>query len=119
MDSQPANSLTLTSGVAGVMPPPGWAVMASVCSAVEGLARGLAVDLKPIRVNVVRPGAVHTELFGQFGDQLPMYVEMFKSNSLTGTVGKPEDLADAYLHFMKDSFITGTVTASDGGRSLI
>ena len=49
-------SIVLTSGTIGVRPTPGAALAASGAAAIEGLTRGLAVELAPIRVNTVRPG---------------------------------------------------------------
>lgn len=114
-----ASSFTLTSGVNNYRPGPGWAVLASTGNAVDGLGRGLAVDLKPIRVNVVAPGAVHTELFSAYAeDKLEAVLDGFRQKSLTGTVGRPEEVAEAYLYFMKNSFATGTVLLADGGMLL-
>ncbi len=49
-------SIVLTSGSAGVRPQAGWSLGASICAAMEGLTRALAVELAPIRVNIVAPG---------------------------------------------------------------
>lgn len=43
-------------------PPPGWSIAAGVIGAVDAFTRGLAVDLAPLRVNVVCPGLVDTEV---------------------------------------------------------
>ena len=43
-------SIVFTSGIAGQRPWPGWSVASSICSAMEGLTRALAVELAPIRV---------------------------------------------------------------------
>ncbi|KAH6684821.1 short-chain dehydrogenase [Plectosphaerella plurivora] len=115
-----ASSLTLTGGVNTHRPAPGWAPLASVGAAVEGLARGLAVDLKPLRVNVVCLGAIHTELFSAFGaDQLPAALEGFKKQSLTNTVGQPEEAAETYLYLMKNTFVTGATEIVDGGLMVV
>ncbi|PPQ93162.1 hypothetical protein CVT25_002389 [Psilocybe cyanescens] len=52
----PGGSLTLTSGVVGQRPSPGVPLGSSATMALEGLTRGLAVDLAPVRVNLVCPG---------------------------------------------------------------
>src|SRR5882762_7258288 len=56
-------SIVLTTGVAGQRPHKGWVVAASVCGTIEALTRALAVELAPIRVNAVSPGAVRTNLW--------------------------------------------------------
>jgi len=52
----------VTSGTTGVRPMPGAAPIAAV-GAIEGPARGLAVELVPVRVNAVRSGAVRTPMY--------------------------------------------------------
>ncbi len=49
-------------GTVVVKPRPTWTVAAGVSGAVDAVARGLAVDLAPIRVNVISPGIVKTEV---------------------------------------------------------
>ena len=81
--------------------------------------RGLAVDMAPIRVNCVSPGAVHTELFNDIPeDRLQSVLEGMAGGTLVGRVGKPEDVAEAYIYAMKDGFCTGTIIESHGGRLL-
>lgn len=106
-------SYTITGGSIAARPPPGTSVVAGFGAAIEGFARGLAVDLKPIRVNAVQPGAVRTPLLGDNKE----FIEMFAKDSITGTVGRPEEVAEAYLYLMKDSFTTATVVESNGGRN--
>ena len=115
LSSGPYSSITLTGGTNTDKPMPGWTLQASYGAAIQGMTRGLAVDLKPVRVNMVSPGAVHTELFGDIGEDL---LQRYRSMSLTGTVGRPEDVAEAYIYAMKDKFITGSIIASNGGRLL-
>ena len=114
----PNSSITFTGGTNTAKPMPGWAVIAGVGAGVEGLVRGLAVDMAPIRFNVVTPGAVHTELFDGLPNLDEALAAMTKA-TLTGKVGRPEDLAEAYVYLMKDRFITGTLLSSDGGRLLV
>src|SRR6202035_455720 len=56
-------SIVFTSGIAGQRPHAGWSLGASICAAMEGLTRALAVELAPIRVNIVSPGVVRTPLW--------------------------------------------------------
>jgi NAD(P)-dependent dehydrogenase (short-subunit alcohol dehydrogenase family) len=119
MTSSPESSVTLTGGVNSTKPGAGWGVLAGWGAAIEGLSRGFAVDLKPIRVNCVAPGAVHTELWQSFSDdRLDLVLKHFRNMTTTGTVGRPEDLAETYLYCMKDQFVTGSVLHSNGGHLL-
>jgi NAD(P)-dependent dehydrogenase (short-subunit alcohol dehydrogenase family) len=120
MTQAPSSSYTLTGGTNSVKPMPGWAIGAGVGQASEGLMRGLAVDLKPIRVNLVSPGAIETPLLERYLSKLgPEKVEEWKKyGTLTGTLGSVVDTAEAYGWFMRDYFVTGKVASTDGGRLL-
>lgn len=122
MDLAPANSFTVTGGLRAQKPAPGWSVITAFASGLEGMVRGLALDLKPLRVNIVSPGAVKTELFsgipGITSEKLEGLLESFRSQTTTGTVGRPEDLAESYLYLMKDQFATGSIVESNGGALL-
>ncbi|KAF3931903.1 hypothetical protein ABW20_dc0100216 [Dactylellina cionopaga] len=115
------SSFTVTSGVNSEKPGDGWSAIVGMATAMEGMTRGLAKDMKPIRVNCVSPGAVKTELYSQFGDEATVekVIEMYKGQTLTKTIGLPEDLAESYLYVMKSSFVTGTVLQADGGYLLV
>ena len=88
----------------------------------EGMTKGLAVDLAPIRVNMVALGPVDTELIRSFAggsqEKVKRMFETIAQNNLLEKVGSPEDVAEAYLYFMKDSFVTGQILISDGGQML-
>ncbi|MCZ0985814.1 SDR family oxidoreductase [Streptomyces diastatochromogenes] len=56
-------SVVLTTGTAGRRPMPGTTAAAALCGAMESLTRALALELAPVRVNVVSPGVVRTELW--------------------------------------------------------
>lgn len=110
------SSFTITGGVNSWRPAPSFALLAGSGMAKEGLARGFAVALKPLRVNCVQPGAIHTELWDSLPkEQIPFLLDMFGKKSVLGKVGTPEDVAEAYLYCMKDSFTTGGVIESNGG----
>jgi NAD(P)-dependent dehydrogenase (short-subunit alcohol dehydrogenase family) len=113
-------SIVLTTGVAGRRPHKGWALGASVTSAVEGLTRALAVELAPLRVNAVSPGVVRTNLWKNMTEEErdTMYENVGK-NLLVGRVGEVEDIAHAYLYLMQESYSTGQIVVVDGGATLV
>ncbi|KAI9749541.1 MAG: hypothetical protein M4579_006837 [Chaenotheca gracillima] len=120
LNPRPTSSITLTGGVNSEKPLPGWAAIASYGAGLEGMMRGFAVDLKPVRVNLVSPGLVQTELLDSIPEahRGPMLEKGAKATTV-GVVGQPEDLAEAYLYTMKDHFVTGSVIHSNGGALLV
>ncbi|KAF2013532.1 NAD(P)-binding protein [Aaosphaeria arxii CBS 175.79] len=115
------SSVTVTGGTNTVKPMPGWSIAAAWGGATDGLVRGMAVDMKPIRWNQVEPGAVQTELLQGYLEMLgPDGLEKMKrEGGVTGELGQPEDLAEAYGWLMRDWFVTGKTASSDGGRLLV
>ncbi|KAF3077750.1 hypothetical protein TWF569_000056 [Orbilia oligospora] len=117
----PESSFTTTSGANAAKPGDGWSSIIGVATAVEGLTRALAKDLKPVRANCVSPGAIKTELFDRFGDEATVQkmVEAYAEKTLTGRIGTPEDVAESYLYVMRSAFVTGTTLQIDGGYVLV
>ncbi|KAK7742414.1 hypothetical protein SLS62_010722 [Diatrype stigma] len=118
-----ASSLALTAGALPDKPLAGRSAVAGVGGAIVALGRSLAVDLAPVRVNVVSPGLVHTERFERMfpvdAEGLEGFLGMAKNNTLVKEVGRPEDTAEAYLYVMKDRFTTGEHIRSNGGVLLV
>ncbi|MGD6854219.1 SDR family oxidoreductase [Bacillus infantis] len=114
------SSITLTSGVYGVRPPQGATTLAAINSAIEGLVRGLSVDLAPIRVNVVSPGIVDTPLYaGMPDDQRQALFSDIAKQLPVGRIAKPDDIAETYVYLAKNGFTTGTAVLIDGGARLV
>ena len=67
-----------------------------------------------IRVNAVAPGFIATEMVQKMPEKV---IQSMVSHTPLGRMGKPEDVAEAYLWLASDaaSFITGTVLSVDGG----
>jgi len=116
----PTSSIILTTGTVADRPISDWSVVAGYAAALHGLTRNLALDLKPVRVNCISPGAVDTELWKDMSEQ--QKGGMFKiiaEKVPTAHVGKPEEVAEAYLWLMKDTNVTGIVAYSDSGARLV
>jgi NAD(P)-dependent dehydrogenase (short-subunit alcohol dehydrogenase family) len=117
---RPGGSIVLTTGIASVRPQKGWTVPASICGAMDGLTRALAVELAPIRVNAVSPGVVRTPLWNAMtSDQRDAMYREIAAHLPVGRVGEPEDIAQAYLYLMRERFSTGQVVVVDGGTVLV
>ena len=114
------SSITFTAGAVSERPIPGWSVVNGFATGLHGSTRGLALDLKPIRVNLVNPGAVDTELWSGLPEEAKQEVfKSFKDKMTTGTVGKVEDVAEAYLYCIKDKNLSGALISTSGGALLL
>lgn len=113
-------SIVLTSGIASNRPNKGWALGASICAAMEGFARAMAMELAPIRVNIVSPGVVKTALWGGMSesDRDAMYTNI--GNALpVKRVGEATDIAKTFVYLLEQEYGTGQTLIIDGGTSLV
>lgn len=107
----PGGSLTLTSGTAALKPGKGASTGGALNGGVISLTTGLAGDLaeQKVRVNVVVPGLVITELWDKQGKSKEEQEEIFNNANLpVGFVATPDDIAEAYLYLVKADYATGT-----------
>lgn len=115
----PKGSITFTSGIAAYRPAARGSVVASINGSLESLAYALAVELGPIRVNVVSPGWVDSPLWDFVaGDKKAETLAAMARRLPVGRIGQPHDIADAIRFLMRNSFVTGTVLHVDGGHRL-
>jgi NAD(P)-dependent dehydrogenase (short-subunit alcohol dehydrogenase family) len=116
---RPGGSITFMAGAFSQRPGPGTAVLAAINSAVEGLGRALAVELAPLRVNVVSPGLVDTPNFAKMpADQRSALFKTVAASIPAHRIGTPEDLAEAVLYLMGNGYTTGHTLFADGGMTL-
>ncbi|KAI0594736.1 hypothetical protein F4775DRAFT_572808 [Biscogniauxia sp. FL1348] len=109
-----SSSIIFTTGRLAEKPMHGAAVVSGWASSLYGTTRGLALDLAPIRVNLVSPGATDTDLLGS-GEQRAASVQKMAEESVLGKIGRPEEVAEAYVYLMKDTNSTGTCVRTNGG----
>lgn len=95
---------------------PGRGIYKGVLGGVEGMVKSFAAELRPVRVNGVCAGAVDTELRHRLpeAERLATFARI-AARVPVGRVGKPEDIAEAYLYLMKTGFSTGETIVVDGG----
>ena len=112
------SSMTFTSG--NSRPKKGFVIPTTIRGAMESMTQALAVDLQPVRVNLVVPGATDTELFSKrlSPEQLEAFKGTMKEETLTGVMGQPQDVSEAYMYLMRDANATGQALYSDGGLLL-
>jgi NAD(P)-dependent dehydrogenase (short-subunit alcohol dehydrogenase family) len=107
-------SITFISGLASRRGYPGFAVAGAANAGIEALARNLAVELSPIRVNI------DTEMLDKvFGEGKNEVVESIAEKLPVKRIGKPEEVADAVIFLMNNGFATGTTLLLDGGDALV
>ncbi|KAK5674435.1 hypothetical protein LTS10_012823 [Elasticomyces elasticus] len=116
----PASSFTITTGAVSEHPIPDWTVVGSYATGLHGLMRQLAVDLKPLRVNLISPAAVETEFWIAIPeDKRKEMMKGFEAKMATGRVAQPEDVAESYLYCMRDGNVTGSVISTNGGQLIM
>jgi NAD(P)-dependent dehydrogenase (short-subunit alcohol dehydrogenase family) len=112
-------SIVFFAGMWSQRPPAGASVFAAINSGIEGLARALAVELAPIRVNAVSPGLVDTPIYTGMPDaQRDALFKAFAAAAPAGHVGRPEEVAETVLYLMANTFTTGSTLYVDGGYTL-
>lgn len=111
-------SFTITNGMLAHKPLKGMPIVTASAMAAEGLTRGLAVDLAPVRVNCVCPGLIETELFNRYGDARAEMLKAMSQRQLIQRPGTPVEAAEAYLTCMRNTFMTGQVLKIEGGLAL-
>lgn len=111
-------SVVLMSGAASARPI-GAPAYAACNAALEGLARGLAVELRPIRVNCLSPGTTDSELWrNRETSQREAAYDYWNSVTLVQRPGTVEEQADAALFLLENKNMTGSTLYCDGGYTL-
>jgi NAD(P)-dependent dehydrogenase (short-subunit alcohol dehydrogenase family) len=114
-----SGSITFVTAISARSATPGTAGLSAINSAIEGLVKPLAVELKPRRVNAVSPGVVDTPWWNWLPEEeRRVTFAKFAAAAPAGRVGKPEDIADAIVFLIGNTFMTGTVLECDGGLRL-
>lgn len=109
-------SMTLVGGGASRKHAPGRPMMAAINAALEALGKANAIDLAPVRVNVIAPGLVDTPAYaGLPAEVRDGMLAGYAATVPAGRAGLPEDVATAALFLMTNTFVTGTVLDVDGG----
>ncbi len=113
---RPGGSITFIGGAASRRGIRGAAPLAAINGALDAMVRPMAVELAPIRVNVIAPAATDTPFWSAMP---PAAKEAFFNRMAqvlpVGRAGKPEDIAKAVLFLADNGFVTGTVLDVEGG----
>ena len=101
-------------------PAPGLALISALTAAMLALTRNLALELAPIRVNLIAAGFVDTPLSAAIlGDQLDARREQLRATLPIGRVVGPADVAALAIHLMTNTALTGATYDIDGGQQLV
>ncbi|MBO0850126.1 MAG: SDR family oxidoreductase [Pseudonocardia sp.] len=114
-----AGSFVIFSGVAAAKIAVGMLGVAITNGAADVLARSLALELAPIRVNAISPGVIDTGAWDALGEQrkADYFADMSVRNPAR-RIGTADDIADAVLFAMTSTFVTGQTLHIDGGEPL-
>jgi NAD(P)-dependent dehydrogenase (short-subunit alcohol dehydrogenase family) len=113
---RPGGSLTLVTGFLSVRPRPNSAIVSAANGALESLARALALELAPVRVNAVSPGVIDTPIRAAMPEAARKEMLAKTAAALpVGRVGMAEDIAQQIASFMTNGFATGSIVYIDGG----
>lgn len=115
----PDGSLTLVSGMIGTRPTGAATMLSAINAAIDALAKALATEMAPVRVNCVSPGRIETPWW----DFLPAaerqaLFDRTASGLPLKRIGRPEEIAGQIVHLMRNGFMTGAVVLVDGGSSV-
>jgi NAD(P)-dependent dehydrogenase (short-subunit alcohol dehydrogenase family) len=111
-------TITFVSGAPARRFKPNMSALSCVGGAVENMVRCLAVELSPIRVNVVSPGIIDTALFDWMGAEKAERVAAMTQGQLVKRIGRPQEVASALIYLMLNGYATGTTVDVDGGQLL-
>ena len=117
---RPGGSLLFIGGTAGRRIRLGGAIVSAVTAGLPALTASLALELAPVRVNLIAPGFVDTPLSASIlGDDLDKRREELRSTLPIGRVVGPADVAALAVHVMINTAVTGATYDIDGGQQLV
>ena len=112
-------TVLLLAGTGGRRPAVG-PVVSAWTAALPALTRSLALELAPVRVNLIAPGFVDTPLSASLlGEQLDARRDELRATLPIGRVVGPDDVAALAVHLMTNTALTGATFDIDGGQQLI
>jgi NAD(P)-dependent dehydrogenase (short-subunit alcohol dehydrogenase family) len=117
---RPGGTLLFMGGTGGRRTAPGLSLIGALTAAMPALTRNLALELAPIRVNLIAAGFVDTPLSAALlGDGLDERREQLRTTLPIRRVVGPADIAALAVHLMLNSAVTGATFDIDGGQQLV
>jgi NAD(P)-dependent dehydrogenase (short-subunit alcohol dehydrogenase family) len=117
---RPGGTLLFIGGTGARRPAIGYGIASTVTAALPALAANLALELAPVRVNLIAPGFVDTPLSASLlGDELENRRNQLRATLPIRRVVQPADVAALAVHIMINTALTGATYDVDGGQQLI
>ena len=117
---RPGGTLLFMGGTGGRRTASGLALIAALTAAMPAMTRNLALELAPVRVNLIAAGFVDTPLSAALlGDQLEARREQLRKTLPIRRVVGPADVAALAVHIMTNTALTGATYDIDGGQQLV
>ena len=117
---RPGGSLLFMGGTGGRHPGIGQSLIAAATAALAALISNLAVEVAPVRVNLIAAGFVDTPLSASLlGDRLEERRNELRATLPIGRVVGPDDVAALAVHIMTNTALTGATYDIDGGQQFI
>src|SRR3984957_1499230 len=117
---RPGGTLIFMGGTGGRRPALGMSIAGAVTAALPSLTANLALEIAPVRVNLIAAGFVDTPLSAELlGDQLEKRRNQLRTTLPIGRVVGPADVAALAVHIMTNTALTGATYDIDGGQQLV
>jgi NAD(P)-dependent dehydrogenase (short-subunit alcohol dehydrogenase family) len=117
---RPGGTLLFMSGTGARHPAIGLGIAPTVTAALPALTASLAIELAPVRVNLIAPGFVDTPLSASLlGDELENRRQQLRATLPIRRVVGPADVASLAVHIMIDTALTGATYDIDGGQQFV
>ena len=117
---RPGGTLLFMSGTGGRSTAKGFVLISALTAALPAMTKNLALELAPVRVNLIAAGFVDTPLSAQLlGDQLETRRNQLRATLPIRRVVGPADVAALAVHIMSNTALTGATYDIDGGQQLV
>jgi len=117
---RPGGALVFMGGTGGRRPGVGLGVISAMTAALPALTANLALEIAPVRVNLIAAGFVDTPLSAELlGEQLESRRDQLRSTLPIGRVVDAADVARLAIHLMVNTALTGATYDIDGGQQLV
>jgi NAD(P)-dependent dehydrogenase (short-subunit alcohol dehydrogenase family) len=117
---RPGGTLLFIGGTGGRRPDVGLVMVSAITAAMPALIANMAIEIAPVRVNLIAAGFVDTPLSAALlGDELERRREQLRATLPIGRVVDPDDVAALAVHLMANTALTGATYDIDGGQQFV